>query len=121
MIYTVRSQDSRMEVDTDRVVEKYLKDGMAYVHSKARNERAQLILKLEEDGFVCRNGDGRSREAIIESLFPLMIRFREKSISCVGNVTSAAAAASSRIITDIGGLCLLYSLYRSMGDHVLDE
>ena len=25
------------------------------------------------------------------------------------------------VLTDIGGFCLLYSLYRSMGDHVLDE
>lgn len=121
MIYTVRSQDSRMEVDTDKVVKKYLKDGMAYVHIKDRDERLQVIEYLEKDGFICCKSDGRSREAIIESLFPLVIRFREKSISCVGNVTCAAAAASSRIITDIGGFCLLYSLYRSMGDHVLDE
>ena len=59
-------------------------------------ERREMLAFLEEKGFVSDKDEFRSKEEIISSFLPIVVNIMEKNYRMMGNVTCAAAAASSR-------------------------
>ena len=110
MIYTIEYLKGNIEVDTDKIAGRFLENKMLYVHPHTQAERNELVEFLEEEGFICKEDNSFNRQEILESRFPLIIELREKSIYCMGNVTCAAAAATSRIIMSDKEFYLLYSI-----------
>ena len=94
MIYTMKYPNTSMKVDTDRIARKFLKGGQLFIYTAVQEERIQMVEYLEEEGFCCVNNNVWSREKIIDSVFPLRIVLKERSISSMGNTTTAAAAVS---------------------------
>ena len=84
-----------------------------YVRPYTKEDRIKFIEFLESKGFMCIEDNGHCRASIVESELPLMIDINEKTISCMGNVTCAAAAASQKIIM---GPELFYKLYSKWKD-----
>ena len=105
-----------MKVDTDRVAEKFLHDGVLFICPEGFKERVCLIELLEKEGFFCGGENGSSRTSIIKSKYPLMVSLKEKSISCMGNTTTAAAAVSSGLVMSSREFYLLYSVHSILED-----
>ena len=111
MVYMVEHPNKRMKVDTDRIARRFLDGKDLYVHPFTCEVRDELIRFLEQEGFCCRADSIWTRQSILESVFPLKIGLNGKSISCLGNVTCAAAAAGSGLVMSSREFYLLYSLY----------
>ena len=111
MIYTAKYPDGSMKVDTDKIARKYLEDGTLYVRTADHKDRIRIIEFLENKGFSCIEDGVRSRSKTVESVFPLVISLREKSISYMGNVTTSAAAGGQGLLMRCIDFCLLYSLF----------
>ena len=112
IINPVKRENNRnesMSVDTDKIVDKCMKGFPLYVRSLDKKDRIRLIEFLESKGFLCLEENARSRSDIVESELPLTIDLNRKTISRMGNVTCAAAAASQKIIINS---TLFYELYK---------
>ena len=108
-------EDTSMRVDTDRIAEKYLECGRVFVSTPGKDDRARLIEFLESERFACGEGDCPDAKDVAERDLPLVIDLAEKRIGCMGNVTSAAAAAGSGVIMSDRYFYLLYSLHKLIG------
>lgn len=108
MIITVKYPNGSMYVDTDLVFDRCIKGFPPYVRTFDKEDRIKLIEFLESRGFWCIEDNIRCRTDIVESVLPLVINLNEKNISCMGNTTCAAAAASQKIIINSA---LFYELY----------
>ena len=68
-----------------------------YVEIKSKEEREDFIKNLEAKGYTidktCFN-----REDIISGIFPIVVNITEKKFRMMGNVTTAASAASSGVL-----------------------
>lgn len=109
MIYTMEYPNGIMRADTDKVFNRCIKGFPPYVRTFDKEDRIKLIKFLESRGFWCIENDTQCRTDIVESGLPLTINLNEKTISCMGNVTCAAAAASQKIIINSA---LFHELYR---------
>jgi len=72
-----------------------LKNNACYVGEKDSSYREEIIEFLEEKGFGMDPDEFRGRAAIIAGVLPITIDFAKKAYRMMGNVMSAAAAASS--------------------------
>ena len=111
MIYTMNYLESKMQVDTDKIARQFFSNGPLYVRPYTQEDRCNLVEYLESEGFRCIGVSSDTRHETIESKLPLVIELRPKTISRMGNVTCAAAAASCGIIMSDKDFYLLYSLY----------
>ena len=80
------------------------------MHPSTEEDRVKLIEYLESEGFSCVEDHTYSRKDTIASRLPLVIDLDQKKIYRMGNVTTAAAAASTGIIMTDRDFYLLYSL-----------
>ena len=110
MIYTIKYPHSTTKVDTDRIVRKFDQGGQLFVRFFEKEDRLKLIEFLESEGFYCIENRSYSRRGTIESVFPLVIELDRKSISEMGSVTCAAAAAQAGVIMSDRDFYLLYSI-----------
>lgn len=110
MIYAIKYPNGWGEIDTDRIAKKFLDDGILYVYTADQEERIRIIEFLEDNGFYCIEDNVHSRSKTVESVFPLIIKLREKSISYMGNVTVSAAAGGQCLLMRCRDFRLLYSL-----------
>ena len=110
MIYTIKYPHSTAKVDTDRIARKFDQGGQVFVRFFADEDRLKLIEFLESEGFRCIESRLHSRRRTIESVFPLVIELDRKSISEMGSVTCAAAAAQAGVIMSDRDFYLLYSM-----------
>ena len=108
-------EDANMRVDTDRIAEKYLECGRVFVSTPGKDDRARLIEFLESKEFALGRGDRPEGKEVPERDLPLVIDLTEKRVGCMGNVTSAAAAAGSGVIMSDRDFYLLYSLHKLIG------
>ncbi len=79
-----------------------------FVEVKGADERAKFIDMLEKEGFVISEDAVRTKQEIIEAVFPLIVNIREKNYDMMGNATCAAAAVSCGALVgadDIYRLC----------------
>ena len=111
MIYTMNNSERRMKVDTDKIASRFFDGSPLYVRPYTHEDRCMLVNYLEKEGFRCIEDASFTRQVTIESKFPLVIELKAKTISHMGNVTCAAAAAGSGIIMSDKDFYLLYSLY----------
>ena len=81
-----------------------------FIKCNLKEDRIKLIEFLEIEGFHCVENRSYSREKAIESRLPLVVDPNRKSISYMGNVTCAAAAAQSGVIISDRDFYILYSL-----------
>ena len=58
-------------------------------------KRADFIDFLEKNGYVIDETEPRSRQIIIDDFLPIKVNTADKTYSMMGNVTCAAAVASS--------------------------
>ena len=58
-------------------------------------KRIELVEFLEREGYNAVNEGIRTREWILEGKFPIIVRFEDKTIDRIGNVTCAAASVKS--------------------------
>ena len=73
-----------------------MKKGTYYVRPTSQEARIQLINYLEEQGFkYIRRA---TRESTIESVFPVIVDVKKKTIDYMGNVTVSACAAGSNVL-----------------------
>ncbi len=68
-----------------------------YVEIKNKEEREDFIKNLEAKGYTI-DKKYFNREDIIDGTFPIAVNITEKKIRMMGNVTTAAAAASSGVL-----------------------
>ena len=66
--------------------------------SRFENSREEFLDDLEKDGFCYE--EGHSRETVVESSFPIVVKLRGKLISSMGNTTVAAASVKHHISDD---------------------
>ena len=92
----------RLGMDPGKAAEVFLRDRRLIVHADT-GEMAELEAFLLEKGFEI--GERESPR------LPLQIYLREKKAEHLGNVTSAAAAASSGIIVSVREFYLFYALW----------
>ena len=90
-----KSRSTQTEISSETKVRIFPQQGQVYVWPSSEEDRVKLILFLESEGFFCIEDDVYSRQGTLESRLPLVIDMRDKSISHMGHVTCAAAAASS--------------------------
>lgn len=83
-----------------------------FIKCTSKEDRIKLIEFLEAEGFCCVENRSYSREKTIESRLPLVVDPNRKSISHMGSVTCAAAAAQSGVIRGEKEFYMLYSFYR---------
>ncbi len=79
-----------------------------FVEVKGTDERAKFIDMLEKEGLVISEDAVRTKQEIIEAVFPLIVNIREKNYDMMGNATCAAAAVSCGALVgadDIYRLC----------------
>ena len=110
MIYTFKYAKGRRPVDTDKIAKAFANGGSLCVHPLTEEDRVKLIEFLESEGFSCVEDHARSRQDIVESRLPLIIGLNQKTISCMGTITSAAIVAGDGIIMTDKDFYLLYSL-----------
>ncbi|MBO4219407.1 MAG: hypothetical protein J5933_00580 [Clostridia bacterium] len=103
-----------MITDYDKIAKKFIDGGQLFVHPSSYEERIELVEFLEKEGFKCVENNSFSRVDTLESKLPLVIELRDKMIRHMGNVTCAAAAATSRVIIGCNELYLLYSLDKAI-------
>ena len=65
------------------------------VREKERGARQEILAFLEEHGYVKDEGDPRTKEEMVDSVLPFIIDKTKKKYRMMGNITCAAAAASS--------------------------
>ena len=111
MIYTMNYLKRKTRVDTDKIARRFLNNSPLYIRPYTHEDRCNLIEYLENEGFHCIEDSSNTRQETIESGFPLVIELGSKTIGRMGNVTSAAAAASGGVIMSDKDFYLLYSLY----------
>ena len=105
MICTMASAKGKRRIDTDKVAGRYLEGRPLYVQPVDEEERASIVAFLTENGFTW-----ETEESIPDSRFPLIVSLKDKTVSVMGNVTCAAAAAGSGIVIGVREFCLLFSL-----------
>ena len=105
MICTMAYAGGEIRIDTDKVAERYLEGKPLYVQPLDEEERAVTAAFLLENGFASEAG-----KDILGSHFPLIISLKDKTVSVMGNVTCAAAAAGSGVVIGVREFCLLFSL-----------
>ena len=110
MIYTVKYPNSSMHMDTDKIAARFMNCAPLYVRPSTPEERVSLVEYLESEGFTCQTNKAQSRQDILDSRFPLVIGLYGKTISCLGNVTCAAAAAGTGLVMGKREFYLLYSI-----------
>ena len=110
MKYTLQTEKGRRPVDTDKIAKCFAAGGQNFVHPSTEEDRVKLIEFLESEGFSCVENHTYSRKDTIASRLPLVIELGQKTIYRMGNVTTAAAAASTGIIMTDRDFYLLYSL-----------
>lgn len=115
MIYTAEYPQSKMRVDTDRIAKKFLNGGQLFVRCFSEEDRIRLIEYLEAEGFIFTVSRSLSGKSTVDTELPLVIGLRDKSIRPMGNVTCAAAAASSGVIMSDLDFYLLYSIRKETG------
>jgi len=71
-----------------------------FVRPSSGQARIDLVEYLEAKGFTCVEDEIFNREDIINSGLPLVIDHKNKTIRRMGNITCAAAAVSSGVLTD---------------------
>ena len=109
MIINLKNPNGNMYVDTDKVYDRCMNGDPLYVRIFNKEERIELIDFLESKGFWCIENDVHCRTNTVESVYPLIIVMSEKTISCMGNITCAAAAISQNIMMNTA---LFYELYK---------
>ena len=114
MICTMASAKGKRRIDTDKVAGRYLEGRPLYVQPVDEEERASIVAFLTENGFTW-----ETEESIPDSRFPLIVSLKDKTVSLMGNVTCAAAAAGSGIVIGVREFCLLYSLDAAGGNRSL--
>ena len=72
--------------------------GILYVAEKDKGNREEIILFLEKNGYTRTESELRSRKEIIDGFLPLSVDLGGKKYGMMGNVTCAAAAASSHTL-----------------------
>ena len=105
MVCTMASAKGKRRIDTDKVAGRYLEGRPLYVQPVDEEERASIVAFLTENGFTW-----ETEESIPDSRFPLIVSLKDKTVSLMGNVTCAAAAAGSGIVIGVREFCLLFSL-----------
>ena len=79
-----------------------------YVRTPDADSRRGLIETLEKEGFDIEEGDGKTREEIIQSEFPLMINETDKKFSLVHNSDDEAELDKSGRIIDLDEFYVYY-------------
>ena len=97
-----------MGTNTDRITKRYTEGRPLYVQPSSLEERMGFVRFLEEEGFRCTESRTGTREDIISSRLPVVIRLKQKWISCLSNTVCAAAAASSDLIMGVSDFRALY-------------
>ncbi len=111
MICTMASAKGKRRIDTDKVAGRYLDGKPLYVQPLHEEERAVTAAFLAENGFASETG-----KEIPDSRFPLIVSLKDRTVSVMGNVTCAAAAAGSGIVIGVREFCLLSSLDAAGGN-----
>ncbi len=65
------------------------------IDERIKEERRRIIQFLEDMGFSLEAKESRNKKEIIESFLPIYVDKTDKNYWMMGNVTCAAAAASS--------------------------
>ena len=113
MDYIIRGKSgSWWTVNAEKVITRF-RDHLSVIVAPYDDESRLLLVEfLESEGF-CRSTDWhKSRDEILSSFLPLLIDLREKSFHLIGNVTCAAAAASSKTIIGEKEFYILYTLFQ---------
>ena len=69
-----------------------------YIGEKDPAEREKLICFFEDKGFALDTEEFRGRQGIIDGTLPIVVDMAKRTYWMMGNVTSAAGAASSGAI-----------------------
>ena len=75
--------------------------------SAAKEKRAGLLDFLEAEGFTY--DPDTDREDVLESRFPISLNLEERRMSRMGSVTTAAGAASAKLIMNAEEFYELYA------------
>lgn len=79
-----------------------------YVKITKKKERMCFIEFLEKKGFKCDEDIVTTRENTINSNLPITVDFRKKAYGYMGNITCAAAAATSKVLISADDFYKLY-------------
>lgn len=83
--------------------------GEYYVKIRGKKARRSFIVMLEKNGFK-----SEDREGAIDSKFPITVDIDRKVYGYMGNATSAAGAASSRVLITAEKFFVLYEIVSSV-------
>lgn len=78
-----------------------------FVRTASKEERAKLLDFLEGEGFAY--DSATDRKDVLESRFPISLNLEDKRMASMGSVTTAAAAASAKLIKTVEEFHELYS------------
>ena len=75
--------------------------GFYYVRTNGRQEREFLVKMLRSIGFsIEKDSRNLTEQDILEDILPFRVNMVSKEYGIMGNVTCAAAAASSKVLTE---------------------
>ncbi len=92
-----------------------------YVRTHSRKERSSMIEVLEKNGYSTEQ-DYRNltKQDILESKLPFRVDATSKTYGLMGNVTCAAAAASSNALTEYNDFILKPDILENMIENLLE-
>ena len=83
-------------------------EGKYYARPRGKKARTNFIEFLEKNGFTCEVDELTSRESTIESKFPVVVDLDRKVYGHLHTTTSAAAAATSRMVMPVDRFCSFF-------------
>ena len=105
--HDIKKTDGYMRIKTDisrlaEVLWRFLScRHFYYVRTRSKEERSYLLEILDNKGFCIEKGAGCfTVHDILESCLPLTINVASKEYGIMGNITCAAAAASSKVLME---------------------
>ena len=106
MKYTNEVNDHHYTVDSEKAAE-FIRIGFIFVRPSSHEERVKIIEMLRKEGYE--GFEELYQGSSLESIYPLMISFKEKKYSHLQTNTSAAAACSQQIVISEKEFYLMYS------------
>ena len=93
MIYTNEYTNNwSLTVDAEKVQKLLAEKHLMYVHPTSKEERIKIIELLENNGFWVKTHPAYSKENAIDSRFPLIVDFGEKTYCHIMNINKAIHA-----------------------------
>ena len=92
------SNNWSLTVDTEKVQKLLAERHIMYVHPTSKEERVNIIALLEKDGFCVKTHPAYSKENAIDSRFPLIVDFSEKTYCHITNIHQAICGSKGNVI-----------------------